>query len=369
MENFDFDYHFEGEENLDSPSLIYYEDIIEENIKKAVAMAGSGERLWPHVKTYKASALVKKLMAHGISRFKCATIAEAEMCAQCRAPDILVSYPLVGPAIDRFILLSCYYAASKFWAIGDDIEQLSILGSKATAANVNVPLLADVNSGMDRTGVSFDNLADFCTKAGKIPGLSLTGLHCYDGHLRIDDKIEREKAVSRETEKLLAIRDEIEAGGQKLPVLILGGSPTFPFHSQCKDAFLSPGTLFVHDYGDKSHFGDLSFNPGAAILTRVISRPAENLFTIDLGHKTISVDRPERGTIVDYAHAEPLRQSEEHWVFRMNEGQAPAIGTILYVIPAHICSTSALYPGVHVVRDRTLVNYWEITARDRRIAI
>ena len=52
-------YHFSGEENIDSPALIYYQDVIEENINKAVGLAGNAERLWPHVKTHKTSALLK----------------------------------------------------------------------------------------------------------------------------------------------------------------------------------------------------------------------------------------------------------------------------------------------------------------------
>jgi D-serine deaminase-like pyridoxal phosphate-dependent protein len=361
-------YHFEGEEDLESPALIYYEDIIEENIKEAIAMAGSAERMWPHVKTYKTAAVVRMLMEQGVGRFKCATIAEAEMCAQCGAKDILVSYPLVGPAIRRFIRLQQYYTSSKFWAIGDNHEQISLLGLCAMKADFSVPFLIDVNSGMNRTGVAFEELEDFCTRAASFPGLTLKGFHCYDGHMGISNSGEREKAVLEETIKLAEIRAALEAKGLELPVLVLGGTPTFPFHVRNKDAFLSPGTFFIQDHGYEDKYKDLCFTPGAAILTRVISRPREDLFTLDLGYKAISPDHEDRGIIVDLSEAKPVGHSEEHWVFRM-EGSCPDVGTILYVIPTHICPTSALYPGVSVVRGRKLVNYWEINARNRKIMI
>ena len=365
-------YHFSGEEDLDSPALVYYEDIIEENIKKVIAMAGSADRLWPHVKTYKTAAVVKMLLARGVKRFKCATIAEAEMCARCGAPDILVAYPLVGPAIGRFIKLQQRFTASAFWAIGDDMGQLTLLGRAAAAAGLCVPFLIDVNSGMNRTGVAFERLADFCADAGKIPGLALKGLHCYDGHLSMKDSGEREKAVAEENAKLAAIRAAAEAKGQTLPVLIMGGTPSFPLHCRSKDVFLSPGTLFIQDHGYDAKYDDLPFTPGAAILTRVISRTKDDLFTLDLGYKGVSPDHELRGIIADYSGAdsaaEPAGQSEEHWVFRKSSG-CPPVGTVLYVIPTHICPTSALYPGVHVVRNGKLVNYWEIDARNRKITI
>jgi D-serine deaminase-like pyridoxal phosphate-dependent protein len=187
--------------------------------------------------------------------------------------------------------------------------------------------------------------------------------------LGIKDSGEREKAVAEETEKLAVIRNKAEEKGQKLSVLVLGGTPTFPFHIRNKDAFLSPGTLFIHDHGYKTKFKDLDFIPGAAILTRVISHPREDLFTIDLGSKAISQDNEERGVIADLTDAESVKQSEEHWVFRINGVKRPPIGTVLYVIPTHICPTNALYPGVHVVKNRKLVNYWEINARNRKISI
>jgi D-serine deaminase-like pyridoxal phosphate-dependent protein len=364
----DTDYHFAGEEDLDSPALVYHEDIIEENIDKALAIAGGPDRLWPHVKTFKSSGLIRLLRARGIDRFKCATIAEAELCARCGARQILVSYPLVGPAIRRFIELRHRYGGSVFWALGDDPAQLALLG--AAAGDRAVPFLADVNPGMNRTGVALDQLKTFCLEAGKIPGLSLKGFHCYDGNLGIKDGAERERAVAEETKALLAVRDALEAEGCELPVLVMGGTPTFPIHAKSRGVFLSPGTLFVQDHGYQSKYRDMAFRPAAAVLTRVISRPREGLFTLDLGYKAIASDQEgERGIITELPQARPEAHSEEHWVFRMTEGPAPPIGTVLHVIPAHICPTTALYPGIHVVREGRLVNYWDVEARNRKISI
>jgi D-serine deaminase-like pyridoxal phosphate-dependent protein len=196
------------------------------------------------------------------------------------------------------------------------------------------------------------------------------GFHCYDGNLGIKDSGEREKAVAEETKKLMAVREAVEAEGRKLPVMVMGGTPTFPFHARNGDAFLSPGTFFIHDYGYGSKYRDLDFTPGAAILTRVISRPREDLFTLDLGYKAIASDQEgERGLITELPDARPESHSEEHWVFRMVKGSCPPVGTILHVVPAHICPTTALYPGVYVVRNRRLVNYWEVNARNRKISI
>jgi D-serine deaminase-like pyridoxal phosphate-dependent protein len=369
------DYHFAGEEKLDSPALVYHEDIIEANIQKILTIAGGPDRLWPHVKTFKAAALVRLLQERGIVRFKCATIAEAEMCARCGAEHVLLAYPLTGPAIGRFVKLRQRYRDTCFWAVGDDLTQLSLLGEAGKAEDEDrpippIPFLADVNPGMNRTGIGMDRLKDFCLHAGKIPGLKLMGFHCYDGNLGIKDRGEREQAVSAETKQLFAVREALEMEGQKLPVLVMGGSPTFPLHTRNRGVFVSPGTLFVQDYGYRTKYPDLDFSPAAAILTRVISRPREDLFTLDLGYKAIASDQEgPRGIIPELPQAQPESHSEEHWVFRMTTGPCPPTGTILHVIPAHICPSTALYPGIYIVREGRLVNYWDVDARNRKISI
>jgi D-serine deaminase-like pyridoxal phosphate-dependent protein len=364
------DYHFYGEENIDSPALIYYRDIIEANIDKAIKLAGGADRLWPHVKTHKMAAVVRMQIAKGIKNFKCATIAEAEMCASCGAAQVILAYPLVGPKIERFFELCGLYTQTVFYAIGDDLEQLTKLSERSTVHNSGlVHTLVDVNMGMDRTGVALDNLRDFCRAAVKLPNIQLLGFHCYDGHLGLKDLDERRKAVAVPVERLFKIRKALLKEGLETPRLVMGGTPTFPCHQTEEGIYLSPGTLFVHDAGYRQAYADLDFTPGAAILTRVVSHPAPGLFTADCGYKAIASDHEERGVIAGLPAARAVQHSEEHWVWRLDSGETPPVGGILYIIPTHICPTSALYPGVYVVSDGKLVNYWEVTARNRKITV
>ena len=52
-------YALTGTDNLISPALIYYKDIILENTKRVIQMAGGAKHLWPHVKTHKAAAMIQ----------------------------------------------------------------------------------------------------------------------------------------------------------------------------------------------------------------------------------------------------------------------------------------------------------------------
>ena len=84
-------YTFEGQQDIVSPQLVYYPAIIRENIRKMIDIAGGAARLWPHIKTHKMAEVVQMQIEAGIDRFKCATIAEAEMAAKAGAKHLTLA--------------------------------------------------------------------------------------------------------------------------------------------------------------------------------------------------------------------------------------------------------------------------------------
>jgi D-serine deaminase-like pyridoxal phosphate-dependent protein len=167
----------------------------------------------------------------------------------------------------------------------------------------------------------------------------------------------------------LKIKESLERKGLDCGLMVMGGTPTFPCRAGKDGMYLSPGTCFIGHWGYSKKIPDMYFPPGAALFTRVVSHPAENSFTLDLGSKGIASDPAgERGIIVGMEEAKTIFQSEEHWVFSLPGGQPlPPIGSGCYVIPAHICPTSALYPQILVARDGEIIGEWKVSGRDRRI--
>lgn len=363
-------YHFSGEDGIASPQLVYYRDIIEENIDRMIAIAGGAERLWPHVKSHKMKDLVRLQMEKGIRRFKCATVAEAEMVASAGADALILAYPLVGPNVSRFAALVEAYPAVKMYAIEDStpaIEQLSALAQqKQTVYSV----LMDVDMGMQRTGVPLDQVDALYRQWSKLPGISMEGMHCYDGNRHEHSHEERQRLVDRTDHAVLAMKDQLNRDGFRCETVVMGGTPSFPCHAANNHEYVSPGTGVIQDAGYQADFPDIALTPGAAILTRVISLPGTDRFTLDCGYKAVAADPAVRGVLLGVDNCEMVFQNEEHWVFRMKPGheqERPAIGEIFYIIPWHICPTSALYSDVPVVSGGEVVDRWVVTARSRRI--
>ena len=68
----------ENEDETISPALLIHWERVEENLRRMIAMARGAERLRPHVKTHKLPQIVAWQVSQGVTKCKCATIAEAE---------------------------------------------------------------------------------------------------------------------------------------------------------------------------------------------------------------------------------------------------------------------------------------------------
>ena len=364
-------YCFAGQDEICSPQLIYYPEIIAQNIDLMKKLAGGADRLWPHVKTYKMEKVVKMLLAAGIKRFKCATIAELEMTVRAGAEAALMAYPLIGPNMERFLHICRDYPEVSLYAMGDDLEQVERLGSLAWKNHMTVRLLMDVDMGQHRTGVALEKAAALYRKWNAFEGIRMCGFHCYDGHRHEHGLEERMAAAAPWDAQINALQKELTAQGMDCGVTIMGGTPSFPCHEHLTDAYLSPGTCVIQDIGYRDAYADLPFVPAAALLTRVISRPSEDTFTLDLGTKAVACDPPiPRAQIVGMEYAQTVMHNEEHWVLKVpkeHRKDIPEIGSVLFALPVHICPTTALYASVLAVEGGRIREWWEVTAAKRRI--
>lgn len=368
-------YQLRHTDEIITPALVYYRDMILDNTDQVIAMAGGADRLWPHVKTHKCAEILKMQMEKGIRRFKCATIAEAEMVCSIGADAAILAMPPVGPTAKRMAALTKAYPDTRLYGIIDCEAHIEHYRDVALGAGLEFPLLVDVNMGMNRTGIPTAQAGALYRKAAAVPGVRICGLHCYDGHRKESDPALRQQLVDQSDRDIFALREQLIAEGLPVEVVVLGGSPAFPCHAhyQGEGVYYSPGTIFLNDNSYATLYQDLPMKPAAVIMSRVVSHPGPGLFTLDAGCKGISTDHPmeSRAALVGVDHCKPMIHSEEHWVFRMDAGyedQAPAVNSIVYLIPQHICPCTVLYPSILVAEQGEVIDEWTVTARDRRLS-
>ena len=364
-------YELENVAELASPALLIYVERLDQNLQRMLAMVSSPNQLRPHIKTHKMPELMKRQLALGMTRFKCATIAEAEMAASCGTPDLLVAYQLVGANVGRYVELVRRYPRTRFSTVVDDAGAARALAESAAAAGMVLELLLDLDVGQHRTGIAPGPAAfQLYEWIASHPALSAGGLHAYDGHIHDRDPEARRAACDAAFLGVETFRDELVRANLPVPRLVIGGSPTFPFHAARQGVECSPGTVLFWDAGNQNKFSDSHFLPAALLLTRVVSKPAPNRLCLDLGHKAVGSEMPHpRVELLDLQEASFVVHSEEHLVLESARASEFAVGDVLYGIPWHVCPTVALHADAWAVKNRRAVERWRVTARDRRLTI
>lgn len=365
-------YTISNVDDLDSPALVIYPERIRKNLEIAKSFVGDAARLRPHIKTNKCPNVVRLMMGEGISKFKCATIAEGEMLAIENAKDVLLAYQPTGPKARRYCELLKKYPQTVFSCLVDNEKCLGELSALATANSTTIRVFIDLNVGMNRTGIAPDNAAfSLCIKAKESEGIELVGLHAYDGHLRDADIDARKQKCDEAFKPVEELRRKVATLMEKDPVVVAGGTPSFPIHAKVSNRETSPGTFVFWDRGYQQSLTEQPFEIAAVVVTRVISVPAPNTVCTDLGHKSIASENPinKRVYFLNAPDLVPVGQSEEHLVLEAPADHRYKPGDVLYGIPHHICPTVALYEELAVSRGNEVAEYWPVTARKRKITV
>jgi D-serine deaminase-like pyridoxal phosphate-dependent protein len=361
----------ENAESIPSPALLLYPDRIHENLREMIRIVGDKNRLRPHIKTHKLAEVVRMQLEQGITKCKCATIAEAEMAAGAGARDVLIAYPLVGPNVTRLLRLAKAFPKTLFSCVADDASAISLLSRTCVDAGQEIDVLLDVDSGQHRTGVEPGAGAGALYRLlANSTGLRPGGLHAYDGHLHEPDLEKRTELCQKSFSAVEEFRRELLASGLPVPRVVAGGTPTFPLHAKNPTVECSPGTCVLWDFGYAQQFRDLHFLNAALVLTRVVSKPGKNRLCLDLGHKAIAAESPPpRASFLNLPDSTAVSHSEEHLVVQTTQADRFTVGDCLYAVPSHICPTVALYSEAIVVRDGRANESWRIVARERRLTV
>jgi D-threonine aldolase len=362
-------YKISNESEVDSPALLVYPDRIRKNIQSVIQAVDDVERLRPHIKTNKSAQVSAMMLDAGISKFKCATIAEAEMLASAGAKDILLAYQPIGPKINRLAQLCKEFRTCNFSCLVDNVTSASEISNLFIQHNTRINVYIDLNVGMNRTGISIDKADELYDKLKSLRGLNVVGLHAYDGHIRDEVFEVRKKKCDEGFQAVERLHATLEERSNTRLNVVAGGTPTFSIHSKRKNVECSPGTFIYWDKGYEKILHEQKYLFAAVVLCRVISNPTENVITVDLGHKAIASENPvnNRITFLNADDLEPIGHSEEHMVFKTSKKYQP--GTVLYGIPYHICPTVALYDEVNVVKEGKVVDHWFNISRNRKLTI
>lgn len=353
-----------------TPALVVDLDAVAHNARAFVARCGSPDRWRPHVKTAKQHAIVAELLGAGVRRFKCATPAELRLVLEVAAAhpdapsiDVLVAYPPSGPALASILRARAEAPHGTVAVLADSPEHLATLHDAVSWID---PLAVhlDVDLGMGRTGSPPARWRELERAHTGMGGVRIAGLHGYDGHLRVDERAAAHAGYDALVELARALEldgshDLVTSGTHSYAhALVHRGLGEGPWRHQ-----VSPGTIVLSDLRSVAAAADIGLQQAAFVATRVVSEGPTRV-TLDAGSKGIAPDCPEGNSrVVGWPGLVPKTPSEEHLPLMVSSGAAPRRGELVWLVPAHVCTTVNLHDEVVYVRGDRFVGTGTIGAR------
>ena len=352
-------------DQLDTPILWTDLDRLERNIRMIAAHFNAAGINWrPHTKGMKVPAIAHKALAAGAIGVTCAKLGEAEVMAAAGIGDILIANQIVGPhKITRLVHLQ-HQADVK--AAVDNAAVVAQIGAAAAQSGVEVGLLVEVNTGMNRAGAAPGQpTVELAGVVHDTPGVRLAGLMTWEGHT-LSAPTPAEKQAAIETSMTL-LRTTVEAcRAADLPIEIVsgGGSGT---------ATITPGLGVITEIqAGGAVFGDVTYRswwdalePALYVRSMVTSRPTPERIIIDAGYKSLPVTNrtPECATLPT---VQSHRGSAEHGVITLEAPDTQVqVGDLLDFLVGYGDATVFLHDNLYGIRNGVVDAVWPILGRGK----
>lgn len=358
--------------DLDTPALVIDLDIMERNLLRAAEYARANDlRLRPHTKTHKIPALARRQLELGAAGLTVAKVGEAEVMLAADPPELLVAYPIIGHR--KLARLMEVARKTRLTVALDNLLPARQLSDAAREACVSVGVLAEVDVGLGRVGVSPGaELLQLLEGILRLRHLTFEGIAFYPGHVRSLDP-EGLRALDRVGELVRRCLADLRRAGLE-PRIVSGGSTPTLYHSLRVTGMneVRPGTYLFNDRNTAASGACSLADCAASILVTVISTARPGQIIIDGGSKTFSSDRsiapPEAtfGHVVEAPEAAFTRMNEEHGYVDVRRSERDfAVGDPLRVIPNHICTAMNLHETVYGLRGDQVEQVWKVEARGK----
>ncbi|MFP4647158.1 MAG: alanine racemase [Candidatus Acetothermia bacterium] len=352
---------------LDTPVLWVDLDTMEENIRWLVEFFNERDLNWrPHTKGIKTPAIAHKLIEAGAIGVTCAKLSEAEVMASAGIRDILVANQIVGE--QKVTRLANLEKWTDLKVAVDNIKNVQRISRIAEAKGVKVPVVVELNTGMNRAGVEPGSAAVDLAKevdSESHPGVKFAGLMTWEGHAAtMEDQVKKERTIREAIGKLISSVEDCEDAGLDVGIVSCGGSQTFKITSTFDEVteIQAGGAAFTDvAYGKWG----VDLNPSLFVSTTVTSRPTSSRGIVDAGKKALD-DRVAVPQPKDFEGLRLTGLSAEHGLISIeDECSDLSIGDRVDFIVGYGDNTVFLYDKLYGVRDEKIERAWNIEGRGK----
>ncbi|MEO7651562.1 MAG: alanine racemase, partial [Bryobacteraceae bacterium] len=324
---------------LETPALCLDIDAYRRNVGRMreyiIERHGLGWR--PHMKGQKAPELAAEAIAAGARGVTCATVYEAEAMTRAGVRGVLLANQIAGER--KLARLARLQRTAPVLAATDSEAHAAALSRAAELEGVVIPLLVEIDVGMQRCGIAPGEpavaLARFIHAA---PGLHFAGFMGWEGHALSFPDDEKRNQIQTSIARLTGTADQCRAAGIPVEIVSASGSGTFRMSAPIA------GLTEVQAGGGV--FSDLNYEKwgldhefALTVLTRIVSRPTPTRVIVDGGFKTMSTQHGQPRPL-GLGAIKSLILSAEHGNIELEAPDLkPSVGDLVTFIPGYTDST------------------------------
>jgi D-serine deaminase-like pyridoxal phosphate-dependent protein len=356
---------------LETPAALVDLDRMAANLDRMASYCAiHGLALRPHVKTHKSPRVAAEQLRLGAAGLTCATPRELEVMSET-CDDLLLAYPLVGPAKIRRVL--SLPPSVQLTVALDSPESVEQLAEAAEAARREVGVYVEADLGMHRVGVAGANDAlALAKRVQALPPLLFRGVTFYPGHIR-EPVGEQSAKLAKLRQDVAILRETLGAAGLESSVVSGGSTPAaWRMHEVAGVTEVRPGTYVYNDRATAAvgacDWEDCAFT----VLATVVSTAVPGQAVVDAGSKALGReplpggDGEGFGALLAYPDVTVTRMSEEHGILDLSRSPwKPRIGEVVRIVPNHVCVVVHLNDTIHGVRGDIVETTWPVSARGR----
>lgn len=361
--------------SVGTPYLLIDEAKMERNILRMADVArGAGVTLRPHIKTHKVPFIAKKQLEAGAVGITTAKASEAEVMVDADIQDIFIAYPVVTESqVQQVLELS---KRADLTVGVDSLEGAKRLSEAARAEGTILKVRLEVDTGLRRTGVPYDDAVKVACQIERLQGLNMTGIYTYRGAVLEGSKTLDLRAAGEEEGRLMvSLADQMREQGLEVRDVSVGSTPTAEYVAGVGGVTeIRPGTYVFYDRM-QVQLGACSIEDCAAtVVSSVVSRPHEDVAMIDGGSKTfatdVSPDEPPinlKGYGQVVGSPEVILESlwEEHGRLTVSGEHDLGVDDRIQVIPNHVCSTVNLHNEIYLLNEDGAIQAVQVAARGK----
>jgi D-serine deaminase-like pyridoxal phosphate-dependent protein len=360
---------------LDTPCLVVDQDRLEQNIgAMQTHVTGFGKKLRPHAKTHKCSRIARMQVEAGAVGICVAKVSEAEVLVRNGVKGTLITSPVVT---DHKIatLMECLSLDPELMVVVDNPANAQKLNDEAEQRGLRLNVLVDLDPGMGRTGVSFDDSLTLGQSVHSLTGLRLRGVQCYAGHVQhIASFEERQRTSLGWMERAANVVRGFRENG--LPCEIFTGSGTGTCEIDGRIPELTDLQAGSYTMMDAEYLGIGSsenpsrfekFPPALTLLTSVINTNHADHVTVDAGLKALYRDGATP-FVLNPASADFTYEwrGDEHGQIVFPAGTVRfGLGDVLELVVSHCDPTVNLFDVLYVTRNNIVTDVWPVDMRGK----